>query len=83
MCSMICDGHLEFMQIRKGCQGWKIGHLSFCDKLELKEHKYAIKFNVGKQVTQETTPTYTKMLISWCQARNLLALYIDCTVLTG
>ena len=31
------------MQIRRGCRGWKIGHPSFSDNLDPKEHKSAKK----------------------------------------
>ena len=31
------------MQIRRGCLGWKIGHPSFSDNLDPKEHKSAKK----------------------------------------
>ena len=39
----IFGGHLGFMQIRRGCRGWKIGHPSFSDNLDPKEHKSAKK----------------------------------------
>ena len=44
----IFGGHLGFMQIRRGCRGLKIGHPSFSDNLDPKEHKSAKKINFGK-----------------------------------
>ena len=42
----IFGDHLGFMQIRRGCRGWKIGHPSFSDNLDPKEHKSAKKKSI-------------------------------------
>ena len=51
--SMIFGGHLGFMQIRRGCWSWKIGHPSCSDKLDHNEEKNAKKINLSKQCPQE------------------------------
>ena len=43
MISTIFGGHFEFMQIRRGCRGWKIGHPSFSDNLDPNKDENAKK----------------------------------------
>ena len=75
MISTIFGGHFEFMQIRRGCRGWKIGHPSFSDNLDPNKDenaKKSILANIAHRRPQGPTlfsAVYTTLTIAaplWC-----------------